>query len=1010
MSNEKEADKNQEAPFALNQKNIKNDMLHFKDDILKDMKTMQKNIAEKFEISNNVLKEKLEAYDRKLNLYNERIVQLTNLVVTDKDLKEKVEKLLQGKIELKDHILTNEIKLSNLEKNFQDRVGKIEYILSDSVVYPSVVGQKGKFKTFHEFIDYVIFQLNQNIVYREKNQLDVSTYKNKLENATLSLKMQLDNIIKNTNEFTTKSVNELEEKVKGMLSLFDERLKDVRVQNLNYIKNLEQFYNNLKEDFKRLVNMKNNLYNKFNSEVYNMKRDNLQVVKLFGNYKKEFNLMKDRLTKLSEFIKDVRFRINVGQEIKRMEFYNMANHIDFTKNQKLDDHVSSGLKKYINGEINADQLATYNTRRGTKSSIGVFGNVSNLNNHLNLDEDLNNEDSLAGINNYLMKNKNFFDLDNNDNNTPSNKSKFRNTIVPDFGVGGNRRKSVNSMVNSLSTNNLINKQNRVNNQNDNNNQNNQNNFYKTVNQPSNNEFQELSYRNSIKSIQRLAQSSEVKGRKRYQSVFNSENPFNFQNIQNYQPIEKQNRRSVSNQNPSVNNNLINDKNSNIDPNLNPNFITNVNINLNSNLNNNIESSDSKISNGPINIKANYNNRNIIKEEEEYSKKSESESSISEEQKKNNNKNNNTNINNNSNKINKDNKINNNEKANINSNKNSENITPIKSNKNFINDYNNKGNILSHNNNINLYTLKETKNLKEIKEKKQLENIISHKKLNEKKASNNIVIDCNKTQTIINVPYIIENQIIHNNNNNNNSARKPDNNNYNKIKNEVYASKKNIDEKNKNNQINGFSQTKTSNIQKEDKTKFSHTSINFTKRNENNNFMDPYNNNQDNNTIDSGDYKSFKGKKYNFLNQAFVAKIKENLVPTESQTVTNNRKKNNQNKKNIIKIKNYKNNNYNGNNNGIEFGKDEGGPKHYRNISMDNKKSDAQLIQKMVNNLQSYLSNYTSGVEKDMYKNKQNFIFKENSNSFYGGKINNNYANSNNKNKENVIQLKLKYNF
>ena len=61
MSYENDTDKYKKTPFALNQKNIKNDMLHFKDDILKDMKTMQKNIVGKFEISNNILKEKLEA-------------------------------------------------------------------------------------------------------------------------------------------------------------------------------------------------------------------------------------------------------------------------------------------------------------------------------------------------------------------------------------------------------------------------------------------------------------------------------------------------------------------------------------------------------------------------------------------------------------------------------------------------------------------------------------------------------------------------------------------------------------------------------------------------------------------------------------------------------------------------------------------------------------------------------------------------------------------------------------
>ena len=58
-----DSDRNKEDIFSLNQKNLKNDILHFKDDILKDLKAIQKNISEKFEISNNVIKEKLEAYE-----------------------------------------------------------------------------------------------------------------------------------------------------------------------------------------------------------------------------------------------------------------------------------------------------------------------------------------------------------------------------------------------------------------------------------------------------------------------------------------------------------------------------------------------------------------------------------------------------------------------------------------------------------------------------------------------------------------------------------------------------------------------------------------------------------------------------------------------------------------------------------------------------------------------------------------------------------------------------------
>ena len=285
MSNEKDVDKNKEEPFVLNQKNLKNDMIHFKDDVLKDMKNLQKNISEKFEMTNTLLKEKLESYDRKINLYNEKIAQISNLVITDKDLKEKIEKLVDGKSDLRDHILKNEIKFQNFEKEFQDRVDKIEYVLSDSVIYPSVIGNNGKFKTFHEFIDYILAQIAQTSIFRDKGTLDISSYKTRLETLIQSLKLQQDNILKSTNQFTIKTVNECEERIKGLLLLYDDRLKEVRVENQNYIKTLEEYYKDLKEEFKKMNAIKNNLYNRFSNEVYNMKRDNLQVVQLFGNYK-----------------------------------------------------------------------------------------------------------------------------------------------------------------------------------------------------------------------------------------------------------------------------------------------------------------------------------------------------------------------------------------------------------------------------------------------------------------------------------------------------------------------------------------------------------------------------------------------------------------------------------------------------------------------------------------------------------------------------------------------------
>ena len=1076
MSNENRNEKIKEEPFVVNQKNLKNDIIHFKDDVLKDMKSIQKNISEKFEMTNNLIKDKLESYDRKMNIYNEKLAQLSSLVVTDNSIKEKIEQLVQSKVDLRDHILTNEIKFTNLEKEYHEKMEKIDYILSDSVIYPSVIGPKGKYKTFHDFIDYVLQQLAQTAIFRDKNSFDLSSYKNKLENLIQSFKFQLDNIIKSTNQFTIKSVNECEERIKGIFSIYDERLTEVRVENQNYIKKLEQFYLDLKEEFKKLNHMKNGIYNRFSNEVYNMKRDNVQVVKLFSNYKKEFILMKDRLTQLSEFIRNIRFRINVGQEVKRREFMNMANKIDFTKKQNLDDNVSSGIRKYIKGEINAEELAQ--TRRFTKTNLNINNNsisnnpisnnntnntnmnnnnmnnynmndnmiMTNMNNYnmnsFNFDDEL--DDTMANIDNYLMKNQQYLEQDFSNNY--KNPQKPRQSVTPSD-LPDNRRKSVNNMISCISLRNFK-RNTQVINQNQN------QNMRKTLNFSNNN----LNLLNS--NINKNSLSTD-KGRKRYQSVFNNNNS----NKNNFPSIDSRN---------SINN-----------------------ITLKKSMS--MESEDSKNSGEKKSYRINNNagnslQKNIIKEEEELNSKiSETESinnnnSIEEQKiKSNNNKINNKNesgekkiidkiISNanskpNFNSIN----INENTKTNLNIN----NLTPIKSKQNNENEK-------SIHKPISKISVNNANSMKSLSMPKE-QNISNTKKLSDKKINNNIVINCdtknNQNQTKNKEPmaYIISEKKINNNNtnNNNNKIQQQEI----KLKNDDNSKQSHFDEgsqindftKNKyikssnsefhmnfnsrnntnlnnistlrkdntfmdsqksndthNNHLPSFnlisiinyknsanqSQNKNNNNinitkSKDDKGKFSKTTNSLSPKNEiKNSYLQPPNIDQSNNTISvATEYKSFKGKKLDLGAKSFMAKITESIVPYELQNSTKpkNNNNNNNNKKGILKMKEKI---YNSNNN-LFFNQEEKKPKHYRNISMDDRNVEARNLQKMVHDLQSYISNYTSGFEDsnnlNIYKNGQNFIFKEMNNSYYGNNNNNHnhISNNSNKNKNNIFQLKLK---
>ena len=900
MINDKEIDKKKDDPFALNSKNIKMDLLHFKDDILKDIKSMQKNIADKFTISNNLLKEKLESYDTKINLYNEKIIQLSNLITEDNNLKEKVDKLLSTKINFQDKLLTHEIKINNIEKDYINKINQINNILSETVIYPNVIGGISKFKTFHDLIDYILAQIVQINTYKEKNILDLSSYKKKLENLIQNLQLQLDNIIKSANEFTTKSVNTCEENFKNILSLYDERFQNVRIENQSYTVSLEKFYKDLKEELKKFNNIKNSIYNKINTEVGNMKKDNFQVVKIFGNYKKEFNLIKDRFTKLSEFIKDVRFRKNLG-DYKRREYMNMGSQIDFTKKQNLD--ISSSVKKYILGEINAQELAF--PKKFSKTNV-IF----------NEENDYNKSNDYL-INSYLNKNINFGTNFSNNVNNSSNSSPFKNTLE---NINIPKRKSVYNLMTPFSLKDYkINKDNNI--------------KYSNKDIISNTKL-------SINDFKRV-QSTDLKSRKRYTSFMDN------------------------------NNNLIN------------------------HLKNNLE--DSKLNNET----SKYNNQGqIIKEENETNSNITQSSNLNSSDKNNNSQE--------SNKLNienkkKEEKINNNEDKNNNINNENQKIvinkvSPI-SNNNFFEKENirEKGNIKEKDNKISDKidnNLKFNNNLNNSDKKNNI-NEISSSQQNNNKRNINIELNQKKNEIIkdkdkINITDIklikIKNteDIIENKTNNIKKVLSQGNlNNHNINKNKIALSEiflKEDKEENFQKTINNISMKKIIN--------------------NNNKIFEEFPN------ID--ERKSFKGKKYQNFNNSLVMKLKEKILPYNSKTKLNSGYKNIN--KNITKIKN---NNYN-NTNMISFNLDEENKlnKLCVNEVQSEKNKEAKNIQKMVNNLRSYIIDYNNNLESinsarnTFYKNGKNNIIREINNSFNSQIIENNTSNSQNA-KNNKANLKFK---
>ena len=175
------SNKNEEL-LGMPQKNIRQEILLFKEEVLKDIKVVQKEFSNKFSKMEDILKEQILAYELKVSNFEERMKNLSNSFSFDRSILQKIDDLVKFKEDTKDKLLTDSVKINNIESDYKYNLRNIEKILSSSVIYPRLIGYSGKFKSFHDYMDYVLNQINDLNAFKERNVHSLGPYKKNLKN------------------------------------------------------------------------------------------------------------------------------------------------------------------------------------------------------------------------------------------------------------------------------------------------------------------------------------------------------------------------------------------------------------------------------------------------------------------------------------------------------------------------------------------------------------------------------------------------------------------------------------------------------------------------------------------------------------------------------------------------------------------------------------------------------------------------------------------------------------
>ena len=249
---------------------MRKDIILFKDETLKIVREMGKQLFEGIRQKSSELDSKIDEIESKLSKYKETNKRMYDIILEQKVYIEKIKNLTEFKSKTETRLLSFDIKLSNFFSELVSFKSRYDKIIIDNLTIPGIIGVSCKFNTI---ADYIMDNINKMKLYHQEQE--------RLKSEVYNLKKYTENFDKNINAGVDVSVS--------TCKLYaDSRNNELKNFFLKKIDNLNAILSNTKNDLEINVMKKDEVKTLIKNEIKNTKKDILNVIEEQKKEKKEF--------------------------------------------------------------------------------------------------------------------------------------------------------------------------------------------------------------------------------------------------------------------------------------------------------------------------------------------------------------------------------------------------------------------------------------------------------------------------------------------------------------------------------------------------------------------------------------------------------------------------------------------------------------------------------------------------------------------------------------------------